>query len=357
MKGALAKPRSDDLSYFNARVRAMRGALLKRTDYEQLLRLPSAAALAERLKSTGYGPHILAASSRLKDPKEAVSSALLADLSETFSQLWKITPSGAVTLLKAVFSNWEVFDLKTLARGLSRGVKREEIKAALIPAGEFDAASLNALLTSKDLPDLVAFLDTWGSPYGAALRPGLKEYQRSGRIVEMELGAELHTHKLLLAALEGGHADSRIMRSWLSLKADLQNALTLFKTAGEGYTVEAVSGFFLDGGLMKRYVFMDLASLKGKEELLSALKDAAPSEVRKAIGRAGGDPMLLEEAAEDEMKERLRALSIIDPLSIALPASYMYMKVREIKNLRLIALGADFGIPYEEMSRLVIFPV
>lgn len=357
MKAALEKPRSDDLSYFNSRVRAMRGALLGKADYEPLMRLQSASAVADKLKSTVYGPFIEAASARYTDPREAVSAALNSNLSDTFGQLWEIAPEGSKTLLKAVFSNWEVFDVKTLVRGIARNVKREEIKAALIPAGEFDTASLNTLLSSKDLSDLVAFLDTWRSPYGAALRPGLGEYQRNGRIIEMELGAELHTHRLLLGALESGAMNSDIMRNWLELKADLQNALTLFKVVGEGYTPKAVSGFFLEGGTLRKHVFVNLAGLKGREVLLAALKDSGRAEVRKVIEAAGADQMILEEMVEEEMKERLRVLSITDPLTIALPASYIYMKVREIKNLRLITRGTGFGIPYDEIRRFVFYPV
>lgn len=357
MKGTLLKPRAEDLGYFNARVRSMRGELLKSADYEPLMRSSSVDGIMDRLRSTAYGPYIESASVRSTDAKEAVSIALLSNLSESFSQLWKIAPTGARTLLKAVFSNWEVYDLKTLVRGIARNVRREEIKAALIPAGEFDQASLNTLLTAKDLPDLVAFLDTWGSPYGAALRSGLGAFHRSGRTIEMELGAQLHTHRLLLGALEGGPEGAHIMRSWLGLKADLQNALTLMKIAGEGYAPQAASSFFLEGGSMKRYMFLRLAKVKSKEELATALKAAGPAEVRYAMEAAGGDPALLEETAEHQMKERLRVLSIADPLSIALPASYIYMKVREVKNLRLITRGIDFGIPYEEMSRFIFFPV
>jgi vacuolar-type H+-ATPase subunit C/Vma6 len=336
----------------------MRGALFRKADYEPLMRLASPGALLERLKATGYGPFIEAASSSRPDALDALSSGLLADLSETLGKLWKIAPEGARPLLKAVFSNWEVFDLKTLVRGIARGVKREEIKAALIPAGEFNAASLDALLSSKDINDLVAFLETWGSPYAAVLKPGLKEYKRSGRIIEMELGADIRTNMVLLETLSASFAGARIMRDWLGLKADLQNALTLFKIAGEGYTVDAAAGFFMDGGYkLKRSDFLDLSGIKGKEDLFAALSAAAGGVIRKVLDASGPDPMLLEEAAEDAMKERLRALSVIDPLSIALPASFIYMKVREIKNLRLIARGAAFGVPLDEIRRLVFYPV
>lgn len=359
MKRALKKPASSDLSYFNARVRALRGALIRKADYEPLMRLGTVEALIEKLKASEYGPFIEAASTRYFEPLEALSNALVADLADSMGQLWKIAPIGARPLLKAVFSNWEVFDLKTLVRGLSRGVKRDEIKAALIPAGEFDMAALNTLLSSKDLPDLVGFLETWGSPYAGVLRPGLREYQRSGRIIEMELGADLRTNRLLMDALSAGAADSRIMRDWLGLKADLQNGLTLFKIAGEGYAEGAASGFFIEGGFkLKRSNFVRLSNLKSKEELLNALKESGGgSVIKNVLDKAGPDPMLMEELAEDALKERLRALSIIDPLSIALPASYIYMKVREIKNLRLIGRCAAFGVPLEELRRLVLYPV
>lgn len=354
----MKKPASSDLSYFNARVAAMRGALFRKSDYEPFMRLESVDALIEKLKATGYGPFIEAASTRYPEALEALSNALVADLAESLGQLWKISPDGARPLLKAVFSNWEVFDLKTLVRGLSRGVKREEIKAVLVPAGEFDMASLNTLLSSKDIPDLVGFLETWGSPYAGVLKPGLREYQRNGRIIEMELGADLRTNRLLMEALSAGFADTRIMRDWLALKADLQNGLTLFKIAGEGYSQEAAAGFFIEGGLkLKRSNFVKLSGLKGKEELLNALKETGGSVIKKVLEAAGPDPMLIEEFAEEAIKERLKSLSIVDPLSIALPASYIYMKVREIKNLRLIGRGAAFGVPLEELRRLVFYQV
>jgi V/A-type H+-transporting ATPase subunit C len=336
----------------------MRGEIMRKADYEPLMRLDSAGALSEKLKATRYGPFIEAASSRYADPLEALSSALLSALSGSLGQLWKIAPEGTRPLIKAVLSNWEVFDLKTIVRGLSRGVKREEIKAALIPAGEFDMASLATLLSSKDVFDLVGFLDTWGSPYAAVLRPGLKEYQRNGRIIEMELSADLRTNRLFMESLSAGFFDGRVMREWLALRTDLRNALTLLKIAGEGYAAEAASGFFIEGGYrLKRPEFTRLAGLKTKEELLAALKDTGGSVVRSVLETAGADSALMEEAAEDAIKERLRTLSIVDPLSIALPASYIYMKVREIKNLRLLSRGVAFGIPTEELRRLLFYPV
>lgn len=358
MNAAIKRPVDSDLGYFNARVRALRGSLFRKSDYEPLMRLPSADALMERLKASRYGAHIEAASSRHKAALDALSTAFMTELSSSLAMLWKSAPEGARPLLKAMYSHWEVYDLKTLLRGIAREVRREEIKASLIPVGEFNAAALDALLSSKDIPDLVNFLQTWGSPYAGVLRPGLAEYKRSGRIIEMELRADTVTNSLQCDALSSNSYGARIMRGWLGVKADFQNALTLFKIFGEGYSPAAANGFFMDGGAnLKRERFVRLAALKEREELLASLGSVGGAAVRKALEFSGSDPVLMEEAAEDAMKESLKTLSIVDPLSIALAASFIYMKVREIKNLRLISRGLSFGVPLDELRLFIFYPV
>lgn len=347
-----------DLGYFNARVRGMRGALLRRRDYELYMTLPSAEALIERLKSTRYGPHIDAASARTKTSVDALSLALATELSACLASVWKMAPEGARPLLRAMYSHWEVFDLKTLIRGIAREARREELKAALIPAGEFDSAALDKLLASKDVPDLVSFLETWANPYARVLKPGLAEYKRSGRITEMELMADLSANAFLIEALRENPAGAAVMRAWLAEKSDFQNALTLLKIAGEGYSAEAASGFFMEGGaFLGRERFIKLAAIKDRDELSSALAVYGGKAVKKALDVSGADPALMEEAAEDAMKERFRLLSITDPLSIAVGASYVYMKIREVKNLRLIGRGLAFGVPADELRLFLFFPV
>lgn len=358
MNAAVKTAPDTDLGCFNARVRGMRGALFKRQDYELFMALPSAEALIERLRSTRYGPHIDAASMRTKTGLDGLQFALATELSASLAFLWKIAPEEARPLLRAICSHWEVFDLKTLIRGIAREVRREEIKAALIPAGEFGSAALDELLASKDIPDLVSFLETWASPYARVLRPKLAEYRRSGRITGMELGADLSANAFLLEALRQGPPGEALMRAWLAEKSDFQNALTLLKIAGEGYSPEAASGFFMEGGaFLGRERFMKLAALKDRDELASALAVYGGRAVKKALDASGADPVLMEEAAEDALKERFRLLSITDPLSIAVGASYVYMKIREVKNLRLIGRGLAFGVPAGELRLFLFFPV
>lgn len=337
----------------------MRGALLGPKDYEPLLKLEGAAPIIERLKAGPYGPKIDAASARFENPVEIFAAALRANLSEAFEELWKIAPAGAEKLLKAALSGWEVYDIKSLVRGIARNVRRDEIADTLIPAGELDTAALKALLSSRDIPDLIRFLDTWGSPYAKPLKKGLNAYQRNGGLMEMEINIDIYINGFILSQIGKG-PDEDLIRDAIVLRIDLQNILTLFKIVGEGYSKEGAGGFFIGNGKrINRREFMDLSAVDGREELLGNLTASLSDLDLKAVLSSldTKEMALLEEKFDDLIQRRLSRLSIIDPLSIALGAAFIYMKIREIKNLRLIERGRSFGMPEDELRRLLIYPV
>jgi len=360
VRKALKYPQQTDLSYMNARVRGMRGGLLKKTDYGPLMKAQSMDEVVEKLRSTEYAADIEAASARSDKKEEILSIALKNNLSETFARLWKITPEGAGPLLKAVFSNWEVFCIKTVMRGLARGVKRDDIQDVLVPAGDLDSGALNTLVTSKDVPDLVRFLETWASPYARPLKRGLPAYEKDGRLIEMEVALDKRTNEMLLDALSEGGGDAALMREWMSMKIDIANVLTLFKIRGQGYTGEGAAEFFIEGGkALRRQGFIELSAAKDNDALFDLLKARITD---MSIGRALAsidpkDPLIIEELFEEALEKRLSRMASVDPLTIALPASFIYMKVRETKNLRLIGRARSFGMPEAEMERLLIYPI
>src|SRR3989304_449107 len=335
MKKELKHPRQTDLSYMNARVRGMRGALLKKADYGPLVKAENIDEVIERLRSTQHAGDVAGAAARSEKREEILSIALKTNLSSAFARLWKMAPEGARTLLKAVFAAWEVFDIKTIMRGLARRVSREEIQDVLVPAGDLAAASLNTLLTSKDVPDLVRFLETWASPYARPLKRGLPAFETDGRLIEMEVALDKRASEMLLELLSKGGPDAAPMR-------------------------EGAAEFFIEGGrALKRRAFIDLSAAKDPEELLDKVK-AGITDV--GIGRALAsidpkDPLLTEELFEDALERRLSKLSSVDPLTIALAASFIFMKVRETKNLRLIGRAKSFGMPEAEIERLLIYTI
>ncbi len=348
-----------DFSYLNARVRAWKGRLLDRGDYESLLKVKDVRRCLEQLRGTEYGPYIDIASVREKTPEGIIGLALRLDLSETFFIVWRATPQEARPLIRAVLLFWEVYNLKAVIRGIARGVKREDIINVLVPAGDLDRGALGELAHAKDVPDLIRLLRTWGSPYAKALQSGMESYIRHHTILDMETALDLFANSSVLPELKRRDGDTAMIRDLLVLRIDIQNMLTLFKVVGEGLPAGFLKGYFVEGGKeLSMKTFLRLAAVADREalirELLLVLRDR---DLKEAVESAVPEEVdMLEERLEDAVRRRFSKLSIINPLSIAVSLSYIYSKVREIKNLRMIARGKRFMIPEDELRRFLIFP-
>ncbi|GMR04602.1 MAG: V-type ATP synthase subunit C [Thermodesulfobacteriota bacterium] len=347
-----------ELDYFNARLKGLKGRLLKARDYESLLSEPGPGEFLELLKTTPYGPYIGIAEARFTGVGEVTDEALKLSLTDTLAFLYKTAPPVAGPLIKAFLSLWESYNLKAVIRGIVKGIKRDEVRSVLIPAGEFNAAALNELLGSKDVADLIRLLDTWGSGYAVPLKRGYEAFLKVNNVIELELELDHFVFAFPVTGLKKRSHDHRIIRDVFQFNIDVRNIMTLIKIAGEGYRPEAVSAFFIPGGrLIKKELFMELATLKTRDELVNAvagnIKDA-----RFALLLSGADYEnmgVVEESLNDLLVRRLLRLSVTDPLSIALAAYVILMKVREIKNVRMIARAAAFAIPEVQVRRFLFY--
>ncbi len=349
-----------ELDYLNSRVRAQIGRLLRRPDYEPLLAAQSEDEYAARLAATAYGPYLSVAGARFERTEDVISGALTESLSDAIARLRKYAPPPAHALLKALFTTWEVYNLKAVIRGLARGIPREDVRRAFIPAGDFDRAALNTLLKAKDIPDMLRFLETWASPYAGPVREGVADFLRNGSINTIEIKLDLFGYALALSHLGRARGEARLIRELIALRIDIRNVVTLFNIAGQSYTAEAVDGFFIKGGTrLAESVFLELASVKDRQELIARLSDEINDKPMAAI-LAETEPKgaaMLEERLEAMAEKRLRRLSMVEPLSIAVAAAYLYMKVREVRNLRLLERAAAFHIPEDTVGEMLIYPV
>ncbi len=349
-----------DLSNFNARVRGLRGRILKRPDYEALFGAGNPDEYAERLRGTPYGPYIEVARARHTSSDDAIEAALAANLSEAFELLRRVTPEGAERFLEALLSGWEVYGIKTIIRGVAGGVKREEILPLLIPVGRLDRAAVKHLLSAKDVDDVISFIETWGLPYAAPLKRGLPEYKKSGSLTGMEAGLDLFFYGHLRGLFKPRGLDEVILMDILALRIDMANFMTLMKLSGEGYAKDAAAAFFIEGGTnITRDEFARLGLINNRDELATAASAVAGgTALGRTIAAADADEMnLLEESFEELLEGRLRKRAVVEPLSVALCASYVQMKAREVKNLRLIGRAKAFAIPDDEIKRSIFYPL
>lgn len=331
---------------------------MKEEDYSALMAASDLGAFVDRLRTTSYGDGVTAAEARYEDPYDVLLSALKSGLVRDFSVIRGAVPEHGRDLVDTYLYLWDVHNLKAILRGIERRVSREEISGVVVPVGTLGEAALKTLVHAPDVPAVVGYLASWSDPYGRVLSPGLGAYQKNHSLAEMEIALDIFVYSRGLASTGRG-ANDRVVRDDLAIRIDGANVTTLLKTAGEGYSREGVGGLFIEGGTISRETYDFLSGFGKKKEIVYNLMERLPrrSAVRDALERTDPeDVTALEEAVFKAAEKRLSRLAVVDPLGIAAAASYMYMRVREVKNLRAIARGVAFGMPPEVMRDLLVMP-
>ncbi|MBI5287291.1 MAG: V-type ATPase subunit [Deltaproteobacteria bacterium] len=345
------------MDYLNARIRAWRSQLLKKEVYDGLIAEDTLEGLIERLRVTSYARDIEVTRSRLgdKDESEILEGGLKGNLERVFGGLWKDAPPMARELLRVILSSWEVYNIKTVLRGGDKGPPPEEVFSLLLPCGSLDVQALKELNQARDVKSVASLLDTWGSPYTRPIKDNLSRYVKDKELMPIELALDRFLYSNALEMLDGDDLDIRMVRNLIRDRIDLANSLTPLKLAGEKGVV--AESYFIQGGKRLTEDGFLLLSREEKVEgllegLASMLKDGAWSGVVKSIEPE--DAFLLEERLGDLIQKEFCRMAIVEPLTIALSICFIYKKVREVKNLRLIAKGKAHRIPTFEIRRLII---
>ncbi|MFQ5464685.1 MAG: V-type ATPase subunit [Thermodesulfobacteriota bacterium] len=345
-----------DLSYFNARVKGFRGRLLRPEDYSTLLTAESMEVYADRLRATPYAVDIDASWTGGLS-YGLVSTALRRNLARTFKLLWKTAPEEARPYIAPFLARWDAHNIKAIIRGIAMGISREELEDMVIPAGTIGRAGLATLVHAKSVGDVVAFLETWSSPYGRALRRGYRTYEVKHNLIEMEVNLDISVYSTAFEALGGGDINAGVVTDDLRFRIDGANVTTLLKTVGEGFSAQGLMSLYIAGGTISPEYFGRLSGLGKRVEIIHDLIENLGGGIRKVVEEADPDDLAaIEEKVVEVAEARLARVAITEPFSIAPAGSYIYMKVREIKNLRAIARGIAFSMPADVLGDLMRYP-
>lgn len=344
-----------DFGYINARIRAWKGGLFKTSDYNRFLSAGSVEDFIKMLKGTCYGLDLEEAKVRFKEEGEmkVLEKGLKVNLFRTFNKIWDDIPGDERILIKAIVSFWDVYNLKTIIRGIHRGISPDEIYSILILASDFDESALKELTQPRDIRTLIDILDTWGSPYAKPLRESLRDYLQKKEIIGMEVALDHFLCSFYLNIIKGAAMNPMMVKELIKDRIDAINIITLFRFV-KGQSSYPLMDYYINGG--RRVMeddFMELGICKDNEALLRGLAERIKGgEWREMLQMADErEPSTIEEGMEDLIGTSFCRKALVYPLSIAVAICFYYKKIREIKNLRLIGRGKEHSIPEDEIKR------
>ncbi len=334
--------------YLNARVRGMSVDLLTPAHYNQFLGLEREEQLIDALLASPYGPQLRETLAARRGPA-AVESALRRNIFETFAKLRLIAPPEPRRVLNTQFNQWDAANVLAVVRGKVTGAPPEEILRGVLPAGQFDEAQLAELAAEPDVPSVANALTTWGYPLAFELRRAIRQTPQPEDLAALETAINRAWFRWALDQLSPRDPNEQLVRQMVQRQIDLANvksALDHVRHRGRGEEMDRLD--FLPGGLLEIGKLDQVAGAPSMIAAFTALEGTyfAPGIEKGILAFGGGGSLgVMERFLEQVVIGIGCRLFRLDPLSAAVPLGFIWRKVDEFLNLRILVRGKAYGMP------------
>lgn len=338
-----------DYSYANARVRAMTARLLDEHTFKSLLDAPDYNAALGVLEDTEYGEDI--EQFVLEGARPTIMDrAFNRNLGRNFGKIKEFFMGKPEEMLKALLSRWDLYNLKTVMRGMRALIPKTEITRNLVPVGSLDLVVLEEIINQPDLraslDAIVMFSREWWIPYGQAITEHLRSYLHDHDLSILEMALDKFHYQRIAELMRKGDANAALVGKVVRLEVDTINTVNLMRICGLELEETKAEDYYVGGGTLSEHDFVRIMELKQPELVCEALKTKTPYRMPLENAWQRFDERG-ESAFEDEMRKHLikSCMNISgDPLGIGVIIEYMWKKYLEITNLRIMVRGKSIGL-------------
>lgn len=345
-----------DYAYTNARIRAMQGRLLGRTQYESLLHQETLEGLVEAFNISPYArtlEHTIAAldPTQLSRMIVRIDEALRRDLMQSLAKLRCFFSDRSLELVNALALRWDIYNLKTVIRGKRASAQVEEILTATLPVGILDDIALAELARVPTVQAVADLLETWRLPLAHPVRIGLTLLGESDTLQPLECELDRFTSMHTSRLVADGDDHDRVAGDYLQFLVDKTNLLTALRYLAERSAlspIEAGRQFLKANGRLTRSHYEAVVSARDLRDGLSRLTETPYRWLAGTFAEGETISLPLIERKLDRMAIRKAvSLSRPDPLGIGMAIAYLEQKTNEVRNLRVILRGKAAGMDNE----------
>lgn len=352
------RPSGRDYGYCNSRVRGMWASLIAPEVFEQLVSAPDFDAQIRILDATPYKPELEDALLQ-GHTAASVDRALRENLAHTSDKVLELIPEDGVGLVQALLARWDIFDVKTVLRGVHAHSTPSEMIDSFMPAATFSDAELAELARCGSVKAVVDTLATWRLPYARPLSAALADYRERSETAPLELALDCWFFTQMRERLRKGRGQDRaIVRRVFGVTVDVENLRTVFRLAGAGLDADESARYWLPGGsAIDLRTFQGLARADDVDAALDALAHtpyAKPLEEAAMTFLKTGRVSVLERALEQLLTRQIIACRRPDPLSVGVPVAFLWAKQNEVSNVRIAVTGRSVGLPEARLREELI---
>jgi len=346
------------VEYVNARVHGMSSRLITTHGFERLIAQPSLDGIITELEKTPYREEIVEARI-LHTGISCIEYALRKNLMKTYRKVLTLVEGEKSARYIVIFlKKWDVQNIKTIIRGKNIQTPNEEISGCLIPAGTMDETTLIELVKQPDVRAVVDLMATWGIEYALPLTRNIGEFFERNEIGMLEYALDEYYFESALKELSGKRHDDRIVRDLIGIEIDIRNIKTVLMMVRDSVSADDAAPFILKGG--KEIDHKIIQNMFQAKKIPDAVHLLEPTSYRFLLNVPDlevslGKISVLEKELDRFLIRKGTAMFRGDPFSFTIVIGYLWAKLNEITNLRVIARCREAGMPDELMESEIFY--
>ncbi len=338
--------------YANARVKAMKTALLGEKEMKALVEARSVEEAYSLLEKTQYRQDLVASALKEKTLADQVELALSRNFSAAMKKIMRVSPKEVRPVLLGLFEKYEVNNLKIILLAKHSGQAKEQYNQYIMDVGVLSKGRLNKVLDAKSVKD--AIFELGGTDYGAALAGAMTGYEKDRDPVHFLTSLDDYYYSKLSGMNAGAYGSERVLMKMARAQADAKNISTVLRARKEGISEEKAMKAIVGHGAVGKDRLRQAAAAKNVEEA------AKHFERNYSLGKAleaykkGGSIIPLETAVEKSVAKKSLKLLRNSVLSVGAIAGFLYLKEEEVSNIRKTIRAKEFGIPAAELQEMIV---
>jgi len=357
--------------YSNARVRAMRTALLSSRQAEDLLKVNTNAAVAEYLQRTTYREDFTGMGANVND-EERVERAVSKNFARTAQKILKITPEASKATLLALLTRYDVLNLKTILLARKLGRSKEETEKLLVPAGSISREELFAMASAKSADELYEtirasdfgkkfFSSTSVTQISKAQIKTALQASDDGKLELLVAALDSYYYYVISSAVKAGDKDGEAILRLVRSETDAKNVITCMRLKRGGADKRAVMKCMVQGGSFTNRQLEKMAGAKDIPEIANIaasffISETGRGDFARAEERYKKDGQIshFEVVFENSIARRSLHALRRSMMSVGAIAGFLFLKEEEMNNIRKIVRGKALGLPAERIAEMLV---
>ena len=331
--------------YTYARVSVMKSKLIRKDEYAKLIKM-GLNEIISFLQASEYKEAIDHFGVKYSSV-ELMEMALKKNLIDAWNKLRRISPEEVRFLIDAYLDRTDLWNLKTIMRGLHTKVAPEKVEPMLMPAGKISLPKLQSLIKSESVEDFLKKLGIVNVKF-ESMRKEFEAFKSKNSVFDLENFMDRTYYGRMVEFSETIPKEGKLFKQFLEAEIETINSMNVLRLQLMGISGNGTQPYVIGE---PSPTIKKLIASKSREHSMRLLgMSGSTSRDFASTGRLAG----VEAEAYKKLLKKTGLLLHRNPLSVDVIIGYMFAKEIEVKNLKMLLKTRQLNMSEEFAEQHII---